>query len=409
MSDTRAAPQAQMQTASPTWLRWVSGHTLTCAILAWASVTFAVPMGAWTKRLGCQLLLAVLLCVLHGLTIALQQRGGARRALLALAVVPAVLPWLLLVPLTLGTAVEGGTVPRMITLGIVGTLVSLAVQPVPDRDGRQGARIGASALTWALTALADSVLGPTMQLAVMSIAPVAVLSGALSGAIGGLGGAWLAAGAWGAVRTVEQPRLGCGCGTIIGVSGRWLLGCALIGVAEGLVLQFSWPMPMGLWSFIISVALIGAGGGLLLAWLWGEARRLAWRRARRGMYGALCGLLLALYPAWWFMWGYPLTAVLVVAGCVGLCAGVGQDAAAAPGPGRSPWWPVATMIAVSIAWVGTYGAFNDMWRELSMWQLWLGNMGAVAGLITTVLAALAGGLWGLPLVLLAARAWPAPG
>ncbi|NTU86071.1 MAG: hypothetical protein HGA45_43210, partial [Chloroflexales bacterium] len=209
MSDTRSAPQTQIQTARPTWLRWVSGHTLTCSLLALTSVLLAPPVGEWYERRGGQLLLATLLCILHGLTIVFQRRD-ASRFLLALAALPVVLPWLLLVPLTLGTPAVGGTVPRMLTLGIVGAFVGLAAQPVPDPDGRQGARVGASALTWALTALADSVLGPAMQHALDSVTVVAVLSGALSGFIGGLGSGWLAAGAWGIVSAVEQLPLGAG-------------------------------------------------------------------------------------------------------------------------------------------------------------------------------------------------------
>jgi serine/threonine-protein kinase len=70
---------AGQRTTLPSWLRWVSGHTLTCAILALMSVLLAPPVGV-----GGQLLLAALLCVLHRLTSALQQRD-ASRFLLALA------------------------------------------------------------------------------------------------------------------------------------------------------------------------------------------------------------------------------------------------------------------------------------------------------------------------------------
>jgi hypothetical protein len=410
MTSTKRPQQAlaQGQTALPTWLRWVSGHTLTCSLLALMSVRLAPPVGEWYERLQSQLPLAALLCILHGLTIVLQRRD-ASRFLLALAALRAVLPWLLLVPLTLGTPAVGGTVPRMLTLGIVGAVVGLAAQPVPDPDGRQGARIGASALTWALTALAGSVLGPAMQHALGSVTGVAVLSGALSGFIGGLGSGWLAAGAWGNASAGEQPPLGAG--ALVRLGGRWLAGCALLGSFAGLVLPLLAEAP-SLWVNVFAPPIafggvIGAGGGLLLAWLRGEARERARQRALRGVYGALFGLGLAFLPAEMFGYSYPMTSVLILAGCVGLGAGIGQDAAA--GPGGSLWWPVATTMTATVAWTGAYWATAPLWFGPHLVRSWQGLAGFVAALATGVLAALAGGVWGLPLVLLAARAWPRPG
>lgn len=271
---------------------------------------------------------------------------------------PVVLPWLLLVPLTMGITTVSGTVPRMVTLGIVGALVSLAVQPVPDSDGRQAARIGASALTWALTALADSVLGPTMQRAVISLAPVAVLSGALSDAIGGLGGAWLAAGGWGAARAMGQPRLSRS--MLVGVGGRWLLGCALIGMAAGLVLPPSGVMGLSLPAMLIFVVLIGAGGGLLLAWLRGEAHEPAWRRASRGLAGALAGLALAFYPAAMLGYSDPLTAALVISG--GTIFGTGTLTVPEPYRVQRTAPPVAILTSRNTASAGEFSAFSLLTR-----------------------------------------------
>ncbi|NTU82886.1 MAG: hypothetical protein HGA45_26565, partial [Chloroflexales bacterium] len=265
-------------------------------------------------------------------------------------------------------------------------------------------------LTWALTALADSVLGPALQHGLNSAMGAALLSGALSGAIGGLGGAWLAAGGWGTTSGVDPAQLDPG--ALVRIGGRWLAGCALLGSFAGLVLPLLAAAPSPWMSEfappIVFGSVSGAGGGLLLAWLRGEARDRARQRARWGVYGALLGLVLAYLPAALFRYASPTTAVLILAGCVGLGAGIGQDAAT-PGPGRSLWWPVAVTITAGVACIGAFWATGDSWFGPPLVRSWQGLAGVVTASSTSVIAFLAGGVWGLPLVLLAARAWPRPG
>jgi hypothetical protein len=145
---------------------------------------------------------------------------------------------------------------------------------------------------------------------------------------------------------------------------------------------------------------------MLLAWLRGEGRKLSLRRATWGLWGALFGLPFGLGIAFPFAYGYPTHTALLAGACVGLCAGVGQDGAAPPGRGRTSWWPVAMLLAVSggwgaSAWLASYQGqvVRDVFAGFGLNEMsYTLAIGALAGAV--------GGLWGLPPLFLAGRQWP---
>lgn len=397
----------------PGWLRWASAHTVTCAALAAASVAAGPHPAAGGSLPGGQLLLTALFCVLHGLTIVLQRRGSALQLLLGAATLPALPIFLLVTPFSLGTWPLGSWITRLMTFAVAGALAAFPMLSATDADGnRHRDRLGASALTWGLTALADSMLSPVMQRVIHGELAAAIVSGTLSGAAGGLGGSWLATGAWGVATPPAVPRHLLR-DYLVSAAG-WLAGCALLGAAVALtlvvpaqLLDYNEPYTFWLWivtllPFVGGAAMIGMGGGLLLAWLRGEGRASSRRRAHMGWWGALLpGLLFSVGPVIFFGYGYPVIAAIGAGGCIGLGAGIGHERVGTPGADRTPWWPLALALASGGAWGLAIwlraGAGRDIGAVLQAFV----PGGITAMLIPGALAGACGAVWSLPVLLLA--------
>jgi hypothetical protein len=180
-----------------TWLRWACAHTLAGAGMACASALIELRPQHIVAALAGQLLLAVLFCLIYGLTLSLvvRQIPTARTTRVLIATL-AIAPWLLAVPLSLGVPPQSEVIPRLLAATFAATGVGIAMQPELTLDGRNIWWIGASALAWAIIVLADGLFTSAIYLTLARGLLAAALSGALSGALGGLCGGWLAAVGW---------------------------------------------------------------------------------------------------------------------------------------------------------------------------------------------------------------------
>ncbi|NTW01272.1 MAG: serine/threonine protein kinase [Oscillochloris sp.] len=178
------------------WLRWAGAHTLAVIVLSIVSVLLQHITDVFAVLLG-QGILAMLFCFLHGATICTISRRSVDSWLMRMSIATVtVYPWLLSVPLSLGLSNMNVLPSRIIAVALAGVTVVLALRPVTEPDGRVLQRIGASALTWALTILVDSSLGYVIPLESSGAMLIAAASGLGSGAIGGLGGGLLAVRGW---------------------------------------------------------------------------------------------------------------------------------------------------------------------------------------------------------------------
>lgn len=389
---------------------WVCSHTIAGALYGLVSAALWPGVASPPTPLLARLALAIVFGLLNGAILGLMLRHISGRLIgYSLIAGLATLFWLLAVPLGLGVPTQLGLPQRMVAAAGAGWFATFVLTRALSVKGASIRWYLSSAVAWAVMQLLDTFIGETMRATLDVPLAAAALSGTLCGAGGGLASVWLAAVSAGG----EPAERGRRWGAMIEWGMRWLAGCAAVGLAAGLVtaglnVLVIPPIVVPLADFVPFgglVAVIGSGGGFMLAWMRGEEGRMALRRALGGFLGALFGLAFAIGAILPFAYNVPMSASILAGALVGLCTGVGQDGAAPPGSGRSPWWPVAMLLTLGGGWpAAIWFVSASPWLNLLLG--YGGTLGSAVGfLVVGSVSGAAGGLLGLPAALVALASW----